>query len=157
MLARKLKISTLKRQQNFIQERLEALGNSKDGNIAFTYVGHLYPEVKRHFELQGFDIKTVRSDSLEALTYGIPVYIFTPSNEITLTDTELEEAENYVVDDVVDDFPQEITDWERALAEVFFGDLKKESTQDEYEPKPYVAEEVNGNNGKSYKKRHRDI
>ena len=95
MLAKKLKIQNLKRQLEFIEEQLECMLSNPnvDGNATYRYVGHLLPEVIRHFEEEGFTITSIRSDSVISRTEGKTLYLFTISDDVTLNDDECTEAE----------------------------------------------------------------
>ena len=91
MLAKELKIKTLKKQREFIQEQLSHADTRNDGDTAYRYVGHLYPEVIKHFESEGFVVTQVHSDLLSAMVKGLPVYLFTVG-DVELSEEELEQA-----------------------------------------------------------------
>lgn len=94
MLAKDCKIGNLKKQREFIQRQLEyAKEKSSDGDTVYMYTGHLYPEVIKYFEEEGFTITKLQSDILNLVTKGLPIYLFTVSDEIVLSDEELKEAE----------------------------------------------------------------
>ena len=74
MLAKELKIKTLKKQREFIEEQLSLADTRKDGDTSYTFVGHIYPEVIKYFEEEGFVVTRVpHSDMLTAATKGTPV------------------------------------------------------------------------------------
>lgn len=89
MLAKKQKIGNLKLQQKAIDKK-----SSSCNGAAFAYVGEVYPENKRHFKEEGYDIKEVPMEYCAAITGGLPLYIFKVSEDITLTEEEMEQAEN---------------------------------------------------------------
>ncbi len=93
MLAKEIKIKTIKRQREFITEQLASTVNREDGDCAYTYVGYIYPEVIQHFKSEGFTVKPVESDLMLAMTKGVPIYLFTVG--IGLSEEELKQAEEY--------------------------------------------------------------
>lgn len=93
MLAKELKIKTLKRQREFIEEQLSHGYGRDDGNTAYRYVGCMYPEVIKYFEDEGFIVERIESDNLPNMIQGLPVYLFTIS-DIKLSEDELKEAES---------------------------------------------------------------
>ena len=120
MLAKEIKIKTLKKQREFIEKQLAHIPTGReDGDSAYRYVGHIYPEVIKHFESEGFVVTLVKSDMLSALTKGMPVYLFTVG-DIELSEEELKQAEEYEAEteddddaddeDVVDDLIKELLD-----------------------------------------------
>ena len=95
MLAKEIKIKTLKKQREFIREQLNVFPtNRSDGNSGYIYVGYIHPEVIKYFESEGFVVTCVKSDLLSALTKGMPVYLFT-IGDIELSEEELKQAEEY--------------------------------------------------------------
>lgn len=114
MLAKELKIKTLKKQREFIQEQLSHADTRNDGDTAYRYVGHLYPEVIKHFESEGFVVTQVHSDLLSAMVKGLPVYLFTVG-DVELSEEELEQAEAYEPEKPDDDSDEEMPDLLRAL------------------------------------------
>ena len=95
MLAKELKIKTILKQRQFIENMILMKSKNNDGDPACPYVGHLYVENIQYFKDMGFDVKYVESDALKADFKGLPAYIFTPSDEIVLSDEEMKEAEKY--------------------------------------------------------------
>ena len=95
MLARRIKINTIKQQREYIKAQLEALITSKtcDGKAIYRYVGFLFQEVVKYFKEEGFEVEIVRLKSEKYSGYNI--YIFTPNENIKLTPEEIEEAEKY--------------------------------------------------------------
>lgn len=94
MLAKELKIKTMKKQREFIQQQLSNVDTRDDGDTAYRYVGHIYPEVIKHFESEGFVVTQVNSELLSAMFKGLPVYVFTVG-DIKLSEEELKQAEAY--------------------------------------------------------------
>ena len=95
MLAKDIKIQNLKRQREFIREQLltKAAGFAYDGDVAYTYVGYIFPEVKMYFEGEGFDVEEVYVEELDAKFGGKPIHLFTPRDNIKLTADEQTMAE----------------------------------------------------------------
>ena len=99
MLAKELKIQNLKRQREFIDLRLqEYLKNPPiDGGVTFTYYGKLFPETISYFTSNGFNVSCLTVDSAAntrfGLPVGLPIYCFSVSDDIALTDEELKIAE----------------------------------------------------------------
>lgn len=97
LLAKILKIKTLKKQRNYIKRGIFSLASRGDaGDPSFRYTGYIYPEVIKYFETEGFDITVVKSDLVLATTKGKPIYIFTPKDNLELSEKEMEKAENFV-------------------------------------------------------------
>lgn len=71
----------------------------KDGNTVYRYVGHVLPEVVKYFENEGYDVKCFSSIEIIAMTKGYPLYLFTISDLVTLSDEELKQAEEYNYED----------------------------------------------------------
>ena len=94
MLAKEIKIKTIKKQREFIKNQLASAINREDGDCAYTYVGHIYPEVIQYFQSEGFVVTLVKSDLMLAMTKGVPIYLFTV-NSIALSEEELKQAEEY--------------------------------------------------------------
>ena len=114
MLAKELKIKTLKKQREFIKEQLSHGDVRRDGDTAYRYVGHIYPEVIAYFESEGFSVKKVESDLMTALTKGMPTYIFVVG-DVKLTEEELQAAEAYETDADDDDSDDDVPDFIAAL------------------------------------------
>lgn len=114
MLAKELKIKTLKKQREFIQDQLSHANTRNDGDTAYRYVGHVYPEVIKYFESEGFVVTQVHSDLLSALVKGMPVYLFTVG-DVELSEEELEQAEAYELETPDDDSNEEMPDFLKAL------------------------------------------
>ena len=95
MLAKEVKIKNFKRQREFIKEQLENRQENlrEDGDTAYRYIGHIFPEVIGYFESEGFDIKKNESELLLASTKGLPVYTFTIRDDVVLNEEELKAAE----------------------------------------------------------------
>lgn len=99
MLAKEIKIKTLKRQREFIEKQLRQITMDRDdGDSAYSYVGYIYPEVIKHFEKEGFVVKLLKSDMLLVATRGLPMYLFTVG-DIALSSEEMKQAEEYEPDD----------------------------------------------------------
>ena len=96
MLAKELKIATLKKQREFIEKALKKLSELReDGNSSLVYAGVVYPEVIKHFKEEGFTVKLIHSDSLLSKTGGNPIYLFAVDDEVDLSEEELKQAEEY--------------------------------------------------------------
>ena len=95
MLAKDIKIKTILRQRAFIAEQLLQSGESKnrDGDPAYQYSGHIYPENIEYFENEGYDVTPVKSDMLTAMLKGLPIHIFTPKEDIELGMNDMQDAE----------------------------------------------------------------
>lgn len=94
MLAKEIKIKNLRKQREFIEKQLSHTTSKEDGDTAYRYVGHVYPEVIEYFENEGFMVTKIESDMLTMMTKGLPVYLFTVG-EVKLSDEEMKEAESY--------------------------------------------------------------
>ena len=94
MLAKEIKIQNVKKQRTFIEHQLtENSIVNKDGDISYTYVGYLFPEVRKYFEDEGFVITDFISNEIAPHTQGRTIHVFTLSDELTLSDEDWEEAE----------------------------------------------------------------
>lgn len=91
MLARETKIHKLIQQRNFIEVQLGLL--NKDGDPSYRYVGYLYPENREYFAKEGYVITTISTVEAFKITEGLPLNIFTPSDDIVLTTEELTTSE----------------------------------------------------------------
>lgn len=107
MLAKEVKIKNIKRQREFIKDQLEHRLNhqNEDGNTAYSYVGHVLPEVIDYFKAEGYKVERITSDMLTAATKGLPVYLFTISDEVVLNDEELKAAEEVEYEDDEEEMP----------------------------------------------------
>lgn len=90
MKAKEAKMKNLRKQQELIESGMTRISkNSKDGDCSFSYPGALYPEVKKHFEDEGWSVEMVgRNESF------FPVWYFSPA-DAELTPEELEQALKY--------------------------------------------------------------
>lgn len=114
MLAKDIKIKTLKKQREFIKEQLSHVDFQKDGNPAYCYIGYIYPEVINYFEEEeGLLVSQVHSDLLSVLTKGMPVYRFIPN--IKLSDEEMKQAEAYNPEEPKDDSAEDLPDFLKFL------------------------------------------
>lgn len=95
LLAKEIKIQTIRKQREFIRKQLLETKKNKDGDTAYCYVGHIFPEVIKYFEKEGFTITKVQSELLSAMTKGVPVYVFTIDDLVKLSEEELQQAEAY--------------------------------------------------------------
>ena len=94
MLAKEIKIQNVKKQRTFIEHQLtENSVVNKDGDISYSYVGYLFPEVRKFFENKGFVITDFISNEIAVHTQGRTIHVFTLSDELTLSDEDWEEAE----------------------------------------------------------------
>lgn len=98
MLGKEVKIATIMKQRRFIEQQLkDAPKRSKDGDVSYRYVGHVYPENIEFFQNEGFFVYEPSNDLLSAMAHGLPVYIFIPDDEkIILTEEELKQAEEAI-------------------------------------------------------------
>lgn len=88
MLAKEIKIKTLKKQREFIEQEISTKGiQDNAGNTSYIYAGHVFPEVIEYFEKEGFIVEKVKNQQL-------PLYLFVVG-DIKLTEEELKEAEAY--------------------------------------------------------------
>ena len=97
MLAKKLKIRNIKQQREFIKYQLEMLLENprEDGRVDYQFIGYIFPEVIDYFHEQGFNVEITKVESGQAKIYGRSVYIFTPSDEIKLSEEEIERSEKF--------------------------------------------------------------
>lgn len=95
MLAKEIKIKTLRRQQNFIEGQIKKAVSSKDADHSYAYVGHVYPEVIEHFKKEGFNVQIITSEWALALSKGRALNVFTVRDDITLSAEEQKQAEEY--------------------------------------------------------------
>lgn len=103
LLAKEIKIQTMRKQREYIRNQLLKVAKSVDGDTAYCYMGHVFPEVIKYFEKEGFTVTKVQSELLSAITKGIPVYVFTIDDLVKLSEEELQQAEAY-------DYNKEITE-----------------------------------------------
>ncbi len=141
ILAKEIKIKNIRKQREFIEEQLsQMLDNPReDGSTAYRYVGQVLPEVIDYFTKEGFKVEHITSSgALTVSTMGLPVYLFTISDEVVLTDEELQEAEEVEIEP--DD--EEMPDFDRLLSSLLGdddGDGKKE--EDDFDYVPYEDED----------------
>lgn len=95
LLAKEIKIQTIRKQREFIRKQLLKTKRSVDGDTSYCYVGHIFPEVIKYFEKEGFAVTKVQSELLSAITKGIPVYVFTIDDLVQLNEKDLQQAEAY--------------------------------------------------------------
>ena len=94
MLAKEIKIRTIKQQREIIKEAINNIASYKgDGDSAYIYVGHVYPENIEYFKSEGFEVTKLESDLLIAFAKGMPVYLFTIRDDVVLTEEEMQQAE----------------------------------------------------------------
>ena len=119
MLAKETKIHNLIHQRNFIEVQLGLF--NKDGDPAYRYAGYLYPENREYFEKEGYDVTIIASADALKITKGLPLNIFTPSDEIILTPEEVTTSETIAreianitgnIDDILNQFIDEEEDFE---------------------------------------------
>lgn len=96
MLAKELKIKTLKKQREFIKRELSDMAdNSADGNVYYLYIGNLYSDVIEYFEKEGFDVKRIEyPERCFEVTKGLPAHLFTIKNT-HMNEKERVQAEEY--------------------------------------------------------------
>lgn len=114
MLAKELKIKTMKRQREFILRQLSNADNRDDGDTAYRYVGHIYPEVIEYFENEGFVVTQVNSELMSAISRGLPVYVFTVG-DIKLSEEELKRAEAYETKKAEENFDKDLSDFLKGI------------------------------------------
>ena len=114
MLAKELKIKTLKKQREFIKEHVKNGDGSPDGDTSYIFIGYVYPEVIEYFHSEGINAEEIKSDILTAITGGRPIYLFTVG-DVTLTEEEYQEAEAYNVEASDDASNDEVSDIIQAL------------------------------------------
>lgn len=99
MLAKEIKIKSIKRQREFIKKKLDEITTSReDGNTTYIYIGDVFPEVIKYFENEGFVVTPINNDMMLALHSGLPTYRFT-IGDIELSEEELKQAEEYELKD----------------------------------------------------------
>lgn len=87
MKAKEAKMKNLRKQQELIESGMTRISkNSKDGDCSFSYPGALYPEVKKHFEDEGWSVEMIGRNE-----HFFPVWYFSPA-DAELTPEELEQA-----------------------------------------------------------------
>lgn len=96
MLAKETKIHNLILQREVLKKM--ALSHRKDGDPAFRYIGYIYPENRKYFEGEGYDVTTITSIEALKITEGLPLNIFTPFDEIKLTPEEEKTSQNIVTE-----------------------------------------------------------
>ena len=115
MLAKEIKIANIKQQRLFIEEQLKKfLGDDRprDGDVSYPYVGYVFPENIVYFEKEGFDVIEIEYD--DARLKGNIITLFTPSDEIELSEEEIAQAEAV-------NYKQEEADAFNPLAAIFGG------------------------------------
>lgn len=120
MLAKETKIHNLIHQRNFIRVMLKA--PKKDGDPAYRYYGYVYPENREYFKKEGYDITTITSLEALKITEGLPLNIFTPCEEITLTAEEETTSERIATElaNISEDFRESFSaEMENFLTELF--------------------------------------
>jgi len=90
-LGRKTKIRHFHIQQRILKER--AIKTRNDGNPAFTYTGYLFPELRKYYEAQEYKVQTYDYPEILIKNGGMPLNIFFPNNDISLSDEEIKESE----------------------------------------------------------------
>lgn len=103
MLAKEVKIKTLKKQREFIKKRLTDADNT-GGEVGCVYEGYVYPEVIDYFRNEGYEVVKVEQDKETVLTiFQVPFYYFHISDDIKLTEEEMKQAEEYEPNNQCDD------------------------------------------------------
>lgn len=95
MLAKEIKFKTYGRQKKTLAKMLNESLKREDGNTAFRYVGHIYPEIIKYFEEEGYNVTKLDFPAMLVKTNGFPMYVFTIKDEISLNDEEIKLAEVY--------------------------------------------------------------
>lgn len=101
MLAKEWKIRKLKEQREFIERTMEEIFSKReDGDLSYSYIGHIFPEVKEYFKKEGFTIIEVKDEQVSDNPRGFPVYLFIPNEQVLiLSEEELKQAEEYEPDE----------------------------------------------------------
>jgi len=89
MTAKEIKMRTLRKQQEFIQEQLDRRVMSLDGDAGYTFIGDICMEVITHFEGKGWQV-ICTGDRHK----GMPIYRFSYA-ETKLTPKELKQAMSF--------------------------------------------------------------
>ena len=91
MLAKNLKIKNLKRQRKFITDKIEDMVKNppREGNTSFLYIGDIFPENRKYFEQEGFNITLLNYLEYTSESKGMPIYRFSVKDEIILEEEEL--------------------------------------------------------------------
>lgn len=91
-LARSVKIANISMQRLFLEKTALKLSNIPEpsGDPTFRYVGYLFPENVEWLKQNGFDVFDTRIDTTDGNHAGLPLYIITPSDNITLNNEETE-------------------------------------------------------------------
>ena len=93
MLARDSKIKNLILQRDFIEEQLKR--QEVTYNPSLQYFGYLYPENREYFECEGYDVKCYEELDVIQFTRGLPLNVFTPKEDIMLSEEEMEESAEF--------------------------------------------------------------
>lgn len=111
MLGKDILIANIKRQREFIKSRLNKLAEnpSDDGDMSYLYIGYISKYVINHFMSQGLTVEELTKGKFFPETRGLPVYLFTPSDNIDLTAEELKQVESVEVPPIQsDNIPSEV-------------------------------------------------
>lgn len=94
MLAKDLKIKHIKLQREFLISVFNNMLNypNGNGNTAYVYEGYIFPEVIAYFQKEGFRINEITSDAKSTACY--PSYLFTISDDISLSENDQKAAED---------------------------------------------------------------
>ena len=86
LLAEELKKSNLSVQRDHMKREIKKrISNPEtNGNPAFIYVGDIFPEVRAYLDSEGFSAKRCCSAEVIAYTKGLPAYIITPKENLTV-------------------------------------------------------------------------
>ena len=90
-LGREMKILHLHTQKKILMEK--ARRNDENGNPAFTYDGYLFPEVRKYFEGQEYEVRSYDYPEMLIKNGGLPKHLFFPKDNIILTGEEMKESE----------------------------------------------------------------
>lgn len=99
MNAREQKIYLLVFQRRFLDELIvESTEKSKDGDPSLRYVGYIYPENLKYLKEQGYEVTSIKNESLTANVGGRSVYMIKPMEiygNILISQEEIKESEHY--------------------------------------------------------------
>ena len=123
MLAKELKVRELIRQRNFIKGELKT--PRPDGDPSYRYIGYVFPENKKHFEENGYNVTTFFGVEVLPVTEGKPLNVFTPKDDIILTAEE--EAESKQLSERPFELQQIVGD----VLSTIFSDIANENDDNE--------------------------
>ncbi len=93
MLAKELKIRTLMKQRNYIEDSINRSQYNVDGDTSIIYVGKIYPENLAYFKGQGYAVDTYSSDAILKSAGGRPINLIYISADVRLSKEEIERSQ----------------------------------------------------------------